>query len=287
MRIGAQISTAGGVANAFARADEAGCETMLIFTKSNRQWKASPLTDEDIKAWQEEREKYSQVSPVSVHASYLINIASSKEELWERSYQALKIELERADALDIPTLTFHPGSHTGSGEEAGLQAIARALNRLLDELPDCKTTICLELMAGQGTNLGCTFEHLGYLLDETGRTSRVGVCFDTCHAFSAGYDIRSPEAYQATMSKLDEVIGFDFVKCFHFNDSQFELGTPRDRHAHIGEGYVGKEGFAHFLNDPRWENHAAHLETPKTEERDGEEVEMDPINLDVLRSLRN
>ncbi len=289
MRLGAHISTAGGVYKAFKRADDVGCETMLVFTKSNRQWKAKPLTEQDIGAYKEKSGQFSNIRPVAVHASYLINIGSPKEDLWEKSFQALKIEVERCGALGIPLITFHPGSYVKSDEETGLDNISRGLRRLLDETADSApdTVICLETMAGQGTNLGHTFEQLAYLLDQAGPNKRLGVCFDTCHVFAAGYDIRTPEAYEQTMSEFDRVIGLDQIKVFHFNDSKYELGERKDRHAHIGEGHIGLQGFANFVNDPHWADYAAHLETPKTEEdEDGNEVEMDPINLAALRDLR-
>ena len=288
MRLGAHISTAGGVYKAFARAAEIGCETMLVFTKSNRQWSAKPLTEKDILDYQKAADEYESVHPVAVHASYLINIASPDSDLWEKSYQALKVEVERAGAFSIPFITFHPGSYTDSDEEAGLDAIAKGLRRLLKETAESapKTTICLETMAGQGTNLGYKFEHLARLLKEGGNDPRLGVCFDTCHVFAAGYDIRTPEAYEATLAEFDRVAGLEKIKTFHFNDSKFGLGEGKDRHAHIGEGEIGLAGFANFVNDPRWTDHAAHLETPKKEKDDeGNEVEMDPVNLAALRSV--
>ncbi len=288
MRLGAHISTAGGAFKAFKRASDIDCETMLIFTKSNRQWKAKPLSEEDIEAYQREAEAFANITPVAVHASYLINLASPDEALWEKSFQALKIEVERCGALGIPLITFHPGSFVKSDEQTGLANIGRGVRRLLDETAVSApgTTICLETMAGQGTNLGHRFEHLAYQLDQSGPNDRLGVCFDTCHVFAAGYDIRTPEAYAATMEEFDRVIGLEQIKVFHFNDSKFELGLRKDRHAHIGQGHIGLEGFANFVNDPRWAKHAAQLETPKKEEDDdGNEVEMDPVNLAALRAL--
>jgi deoxyribonuclease-4 len=283
------MSTAGGLEKAFQRGREAGCDSIMIFTKSNRQWKAKTLTDKMITAFRQADEEYADIHPVAVHASYLINLGTPDEELWEKSLQALKVEVERAEALAIPTLTFHPGAHVETGEEAGLASIARALRRLLDETAGFETVVCLETMAGTGTTLGHRFEHLAYLLEEGqsgGQTGRLGVCFDTCHVFAAGYDIRSPEAYEETMAEFDRVVGLDQIRCFHFNDSQHDLGERKDRHAHIGQGYIGEEGFANFVNDPRWAEQPAHLETPKTEEdEDGEEVEMDPVNLETLRGL--
>ncbi|MFN2134788.1 MAG: deoxyribonuclease IV [Candidatus Promineifilaceae bacterium] len=288
MRLGAHISAAGGVYKAFARAAECGCDTMLVFTKSNRQWKAKPLTEEDIDQYKEAADEYADIHPVAVHASYLINIASPKEELWQKSYEALRVEVERAGALGIPFLTFHPGSYVKSDEESGLAAIAKGVKRLLEETADSapNTIVCLETMAGQGTNLGASFEQLAQLLDACDHPARLGICFDTCHVFSAGYDIRTPETYEETMAEFDRVIGLDNIKTFHFNDSKFGLGEQKDRHEHIGKGKIGLQGFANFVNDSRWSSHAAHLETPKTEEDDeGNEIEMDAVNITALRNL--
>lgn len=288
MRLGAQMSTAGGLYTAFQRGQDATCDSMLIFTKSNRQWKAKPLTDEDVTAYKEAAANFSHIHPVAVHASYLINIASPDDDLWEKSYQALKVEVERAGLLGIPLLTFHPGSHMEGTVEEGLAKIAVGLKRVVAETADSAphTTICLETMAGQGTHLGHRFEHLATILEQASADSRLGVCFDTCHVLAAGYDIRTPETYAATLSEFDRVIGLDYIKCFHFNDSKHELGSRKDRHEHIGQGFIGQQGFANFVNDSRWANHPAHLETPKTEKDDDDnEIDMDVENLKVLRGL--
>ena len=288
MRLGAHMSAAGGLFKAFARGDEAGCDSMLVFTKSNRQWKAKPITDKDVEKYRKEAAEYDHIFPVAVHASYLINIASPDDALWEKSYTALKDEVERAAAFDIPLLTFHPGSFVSSDEEAGMARIAQGLKRLLEEtaVSAPNVTICVETMAGQGTNIGRSFEQLAHILNLVGDHERLGVCFDTCHVFAAGYDIRTPEAYAATMDAFDKTVGLHKIKCFHLNDSKHELGSNKDRHEHIGQGHIGKAGFANFVNDPRWAKHPAHLETPKTEEDDeGNEIEMDPVNLKALRDL--
>ena len=288
MRLGAHMSAAGGLFKAFARGDEAGCDSMLVFTKSNRQWKAKPITDKDVEKYRKAAAEYAHIHPVAVHASYLINIASPDDDLWEKSYQALKDEVERAAAFDLPLITFHPGSFVSSDEQSGMDQIARGLKRLLSETAESApgVTICVETMAGQGTNIGRSFEQLAYILSEVGENARLGVCFDTCHVFAAGYDIRTPETYAETMKAFDEIIGLDKIKCFHLNDSKHELGSNKDRHEHIGDGHIGKSGFANFVNDPRWADHPAHLETPKTEEdEDGNEIEMDPVNLATLRDL--
>jgi deoxyribonuclease-4 len=289
MRLGAQMSTAGGLHNAFQRGKEAGCDSIMIFTKSNRQWAVKPLTEEMVADFRQAGEAHEDISPVAVHASYLINVGSSDPALWEKSYLALKVEVERAEALAIPTITFHPGAHMEAGEEAGLANVARALRRLLEETAGFEVVVCLETMAGTGTTLGYRFEHLAYLLQQgqsENQAGRLGVCLDTCHVFAAGYDIRSPQSYAETMAEFDRVVGLDQIRCFHLNDSKYDLGERKDRHDHIGRGYIGLEGFANFVNDPRWAHHPAHLETPKTEEDDGgEEVEMDPVNLATLRGL--
>lgn len=290
MRLGAHMSVSGGAYTAFKRGQEATCDSLLIFTKSNRQWAAKPLAQQDVEAYQKAAAEHKHIYPVAVHASYLINIASSDPELWEKSYQALKDEVERANLLGADFLTFHPGSHMNAGEEVGLDNIARALKRLLAETAESAphTIICLETMAGQGTNLGYKFEHLAYLLQQAGPHPRLGVCFDTCHVFSAGYDIRTPEAYAATMAEFDRIIGLQHIKCFHFNDSQYGLGERKDRHEHIGQGQIGLQGFANFVNDPRWATHSAHLETdPEGKDENGNEVDMNVVNLTTLRQLQN
>lgn len=290
MRLGAHISTAGGAYRSFERAREATCESLLIFTKSNRQWAAKALTDDDISRYRTAVTEYADLYPTSVHASYLINIASPDPALWEQSYAALREEVERAAALGIELVTFHPGSYMISDEEAGLDAIARALGRLLDETAETapNSIICLETMAGQGTNLGGHFEHLAAIIARAGGSERLGVCFDTCHVFAAGYDIRTPEAYAATMAEFDRVIGLERIRCFHFNDSKHGLGEGKDRHEHIGRGQIGLAGFANFVNDPRWADHSAHLETSPTEDaEDGTVTDMNQVNLAALRQLRN
>ena len=288
MRLGAQMSTAGGVYKAFERGREAGCETTMIFTKSNRQWQAKALTEEDVERYKQAQAEYADIYPVAAHASYLINVGSPKEELWEKSCAALRDEVERAAALGIPSVTFHPGSYVDCDEATGLANVARALRRVLAETATvaADTTICLETMAGTGAPLGHTFEHMAYLLEAAGRDGRLAVCLDTCHIFAAGYDIRTPEAYERTMAEFDRLVGLERIKCFHFNDSKYDLGERKDRHEHIGRGFIGLGGFANFVNDPRWADHAAHLETPKTEtDEEGNEIEMDPVNLAALRDL--
>ncbi len=287
MRLGAQISAAGGVFKAFERAEAVGCETFMVYTKSNRQWNAKPLTEKDIAKYEEVRDAYAEsIFPMVVHAAYLINLASPDPAIWQKSADAIRDEIERAEAFGVEYLVMHPGSHMTASIEEGMDNIVRALRQVSAETPGYHVRVCLENMAGQGTNLGYTFEQLAYILTETDVPKRMGVCFDTCHVFAAGYDIRSAEAYAETMDTFDRVVGLDQIRCFHFNDSKYPLDSRRDRHEHIGQGYLGTEAFANFVNDPRWADHPAHLETPKTEkDDDGNETEMDPVNLQTLRDL--
>ncbi|MGH2536395.1 MAG: deoxyribonuclease IV [Candidatus Promineifilaceae bacterium] len=289
MRFGAQMSTAGGLSYAFERGREAGCEALLIFTKSNRQWAAKPLSDEDVAAFKAAAAAHAGIHPVAVHASYLINVGSSDPDLWRRSYDSLKEELLRATALGAKTLTFHPGAAMQAGERAGLENVGRALRRLLAETPDDGATVCLETMAGTGTTLGHRFEQFAYLLEMATPPAggRLGVCFDTCHVHSAGYDLVTAEGYAATLAEFERLIGLEHIRCFHFNDSKHKAGERKDRHEHIGRGQLGLEAFGHFVRDPRWVEHAAFLETPKEETaEDGTVTEMDPVNLAALIALR-
>lgn len=259
------MSIAGGVSYALDRAASVHSNAVQVFTKNNRQWVGPPMNEADIERWRVQKPALGIVYAVS-HASYLINLASPKDDLWEKSRLAHRDELVRAHAYGIPHVVLHPGSHTGAGEQAGIRRIAEALNRIHEETPDCTDTLtCLEIMAGQGSVLGRKLDELRAVIDLVEDRSRVGVCLDTCHAFAAGYDIRTPEGYAAFMREVDRWLGVETVKVWHFNDSKGTLGSNVDRHAHIGEGGIGEEGFRHILNDPRWDGIAMLLETPKDE----------------------
>lgn len=282
MPFGAHMSISGGVSKAFARGERAQCEVMQIFTKSERQWQARPLPPEEVAAYQAEQQRCG-IGPVVVHDSYLINMASPKEDLWKKSMAAFGEELERCHLLGVPYIVTHPGAHTGSGEEEGLQREAVAINRLLDEGVGGDVMILLETTAGQGSALGWRFEHLARLLELINRRERVGVCVDTCHIFVAGYDIRTEETYQATFAEFERVVGLEHIKVFHLNDAQKELGSKVDRHEHIGKGCIGVEGFRLLMRDPRFRDVPMIIETPKTDKDDPQE---DRENLALLRSLR-
>jgi deoxyribonuclease IV len=279
MPFGAHMSISGGLSKAFARGRQVGCETMQIFTKSDRQWAAKPLLDDEVAAFKAEQAAGA-IGPVVVHDSYLINLAAPGDELWEKSIAAFAHELERCATLGIPYIVTHPGAHTGSGEEAGLAREAVALNRLFESGVGGDTMVLLETTAGQGSCLGNRFEHLARLFELVPHHQRMGVCVDTCHIFAAGYDIRTPETYAATFAEFDRLVGLDRVRCFHLNDSQKELGSRVDRHSHIGQGCIGLEGFRLLVNDPRFAHLPMIIETPK-----GDDMAEDVENLSLLRSL--
>ena len=279
MIFGAHESIAGGVFNAIERGKTATCDTIQMFNKSNSQWRAKKLTSGEIEKYFKMQDETG-VTVACSHSSYLINIASPDEALNEKSYHALKEEMERCELLKIPGLVFHPGSHVGSGEEAGLNAIIKNINKMFDNLKDNNVLLLLETTAGQGTNLGYTFEQLGYIIDNVEDEEHIGACLDTCHIFAAGYPISDPKDYKKTMKQFDDIIGLDKLKIIHMNDSKKEFGSKKDRHEHIGKGEIGLEAFRNFVNDSRLKKVPMILETPKDET-----LEDDIRNLKLLRSL--
>lgn len=279
MKFGAHTSIAGGLHKAFARGAEVGCDTIQIFTKSQQQWRTKPLSESDIEQFRQAH-AHSGMEPILVHASYLINLASPNNELWERSITAFGEELERCNVLGIPYLVVHPGAHTGAGETYGLQRITDALRRLFESGTGDNVIVLLETTAGQGSSLGHRFEHLAHIIQHTSPQQRLGICIDTCHIFAAGYDIRTTDTYTATCTTLEQTVDMAWIKAFHLNDSQKGLGSRVDRHAHIGEGHIGLEGFRAIVNDPRFANLPMIIETPK-----GDDGAADSKNLHLLRSL--
>lgn len=280
MRLGAHESIAGGVHRAFDRAQSVDCDAVQIFVRPNRSWAVPPLTEEGI-AFFRARAAETGIRPVVAHASYLLNLASPKDDLWHRSIDTLIIELERCDALGVRWLVLHPGAHVGTGEKAGLTRMAQALGDVHSATPGLRARILLETTAGQGTRLGHRFEHLAWLLDHTVEGERLGICLDTCHVFAAGYELRTPKGYAATIETFDHTIGLGRLKAVHLNDSKGELGSRKDRHEHIGHGHIGIAGFRQILNDPRMGRLPGLLETPKSED-----LHEDRRNLSVLRTLR-
>lgn len=276
--IGAHMSVAGGLDKAFERADALGCESMQIFTRSQRQWQARPVSLQEAegfyRAWQR-----SNVKAVVSHASYLINIASPDAAVRAKSAAALREEVERCRHLNIDDIVLHPGFAMDAGVDAATANIAETLLRLFDATQEYKTRILLETMAGQGTCVGGDLAHFTEILDKANWHPRIGLCIDTCHVFAAGYDLRSSDAYERLVAAADKHVGLSRVRCWHLNDSKAARGTHLDRHAHLGEGEIGLHPFALLMNDERFEETPTILETPK-------EGVGDEGNLSFLRKVR-
>ncbi|MBD3402487.1 deoxyribonuclease IV [candidate division GN15 bacterium] len=277
--LGAHESIAGGVFNAIVRGEQATCDTIQMFNKSNAQWKAKVLTTEEIDRYFEMIERTG-ITVACSHSSYLINLASPDKALNKKSYLALKEEVERCNLLKVPNLVFHPGAHVGAGEDEGIATIAENINRILGGVKDNGVTLCLETTAGQGSTIGHTFEQLADIIDRVDDKDHVGVCLDTCHIFAAGYPITEPNDYRKTMKSFDTVIGLDRLKVIHLNDSKKEFGSRRDRHEHIGEGMIGIGAFKNIVNDRKLRKVPMVIETPK-----GDDLAEDIANLRTLRSL--
>jgi deoxyribonuclease IV len=278
---GSHMSIAGGCDRAVRFAQAVGFETVQLFTKNNNQWNAPLLTDLHVAAFRTALEETGVTSPVA-HTSYLINLASPDDELWEKSIEALAVEAERCELLGIPDLVVHPGAHMGAGEKKGVMRIAKALDKLDRRTKGLAVLIDLETTAGQGTHLGYRFEHLGDILDRVKRPERLGVCVDTCHIFAAGYSLATEEEYDETIARLDRSVGINRLRAWHLNDSCRECGSRVDRHAGIGAGQMGLEPFRHVVNDLRFGHLPMILETPKGVDQ-GEDL--DARNLKTLRQL--
>jgi deoxyribonuclease IV len=301
------MSIAGGPGKAFRRGQSVGCETMQIFMRSPNRWQSPPLSEEQVEEYRYERER-SAIWPVVAHSSYLINLGSPEEALWERSIAALIDELTRCQRLGIDTYVLHPGSHRGAGEEQGLERVARGVGRALEAVhgdhvlgttpaahpsADRQITIAFETTAGQGYSLGGSFEHLAWLVDRVEQDCRAwaagdaiaGVCLDTAHILATGIEFRQPESYAAMWRTFDRVIGIERLRVLHLNDSKRDLGAKVDRHEHIGEGFIGLEAFRLLVNDPALRHVPMILETPKEDDRCADGVEPDAENLARLRQL--
>jgi deoxyribonuclease IV len=280
-KLGAHMSITGGCENAVWAASKIGFQTVQLFSKNNNQWKAPPLSESHVAAFRAALDATGIIDPV-VHNSYLINLASADDVLWNRSIDAMTIEVERCEALGIADLVAHPGAHTGSGEEAGLARVSQALDEVHRRTRGVSVRIDLETTAGQGTCLGHRFEHLATIIDAVSEPERLGVCADTCHLFAAGYSFATPAEYDGVMDELDRTVGFGRVRVWHLNDSLKAQGSRVDRHAGIGRGFLGLEPFRNLLNDSRFQAIPMILETPKGTE-DGEDL--DALNLRALRQL--
>jgi len=277
--LGAHMSISGGLYKAIQRIQKVGGTALQIFSKNQRQWRVPSLTEESIQAFKEEWQKWGRY-PVAVHTSYLINLAAKNKDILKRSVSAFADELKRAALLGIPFVIIHPGSHGGEGVKTGLKKVVQSLDRSLELSETTEVMILLETTAGQGTNLGASFEELAFILEKSKYQEKLGVCVDTAHIFAAGYDLRTPTAYARTFDLLEKNIGLSRVRFFHLNDSRTALGSRKDRHEHIGQGQIGLAGFKLLLNDPRFQDHPMVLETPK-----GKDLLEDIENLKVLNSL--
>lgn len=277
--IGAHTSISGGVPASVDRAGKLGFTAMQIFSKNNNRWSAKPLTDEEVNEYKNKL-KESNIKFVMVHDSYLINLCAQKKELLEKSRKAYIDELERCEKLGIKYLNFHPGSAGGQSEEDALKLIGESLNIAHQKTKGFEVSSTIELVAGQGTALGHTFEQVRKMIDLVEEKERMTVCIDTAHIFAAGYNIKDEKEYEKVMQDFDDIIGLDRLAAFHMNDSKKELGSRVDRHEHIGEGFIGKEGFSNIMNDERLTHVPKILETPK-----GAEQLEDLENIKVLKSL--
>jgi deoxyribonuclease-4 len=277
--LGAHMSIAGGLHNAIDRGLKTGCGVIQIFTQNANRWSGKPVTDGDSKLF---REKWSEsgLHDIISHDIYLVNLAAAEGEVREKSFNAFQAEMERCTILGIDKIIMHPGSHLGDGEEVGLRRIAERFDMLFEKVPDFGGRVLLETTAGQGTNLGYRFEQLRDIIGLSAYPERFAVCFDTCHAFAAGYDTTTEEGYARVFEEFDRVVGLDRLLAFHLNDSRKGLDSRVDRHEHIGKGAMGLSPFRFLMNDKRFAEIPKMLETPK-----GDNDEMDLVNLKILREL--
>lgn len=260
--VGAHVSASGGVENAPINAHEIGAKAFALFTKNQKQWFSKPLSESNIDLFKENCEKYGyKPEHILPHDSYLINLGNPVEENLKKSRSAFLDEMQRCELLGLDRLNFHPGSHLKQiSEEECLDKIAESINITLDKTKG--VTAVIENTAGQGTNLGYKFEHLAHIIDKVEDKSRVGVCLDTCHSFTAGYDIKNEEGYNKTFENFEAIVGFKYLRGMHINDSKKELATRVDRHDSLGKGFIGEELFIRLMNDTRFDNIPMILETP-------------------------
>lgn len=277
--LGAHTSTAGGVSKSIERAEKLGFTAIQIFTKNNNRWFQKSFDEKEIDKFKSNL-KNSNLKFIVSHDSYLINLCAKDKSILKKSREAFLDELTRCEQLRISYLNFHPGSHLGAGEKEGIKLIAESLNIIHNKTKNFKVSSMLEATAGAGTAIGYRFEQLREIIDLVEDQKRMSVCIDTAHIFAAGYDIKNPKNYKKVIKEFDEIIGLERLKCFHINDSKKELGSRRDRHEHIGKGFIGKEGFSNIMNDKRLKKIPKILETPK-----GKEMKEDIRNIKTLLSL--
>ncbi len=279
MKFGAHMSTSGGVWKALERGAGIGCESVQIFVKNNMQWFGRPYRLEELSSYANELNRC-QFSCVFGHTGYLINLGAQPSENRDKSIKSLIQEIQLAADLGLPFLVLHPGAHLGAGEEVGLRQIVAGLDDVFAATRALPVCIALENTAGQGSCLGNKLEHLARIYDGVRQAERLRICLDTAHLFAAGYDIRTPRGWNAAISEIKTTVGLDQIAAFHLNDSKTDLGSRVDRHEHIGRGKIGRDAFVHIVNDERFLDHPACLETPKSAD-----LHEDVENLNTLRSL--
>ena len=278
MRLGLHVSIAGHIYESITRAEALGCNTMQIFSRDPRQWRRERLSLEDIEEFRRRRQK-SKITPVFVHIPYLINLASPYSVLYRDSIKAYIDDILESELLGADYIVTQMGSHKKSGEQKGLKRFTLALNKILERTKKSKVVILLENTSGSGSWLGYKFEHQRQIVDGVEQENRIGICFDTCHGYAAGYDLATAEGLNGTINQLDKIVGLDRLKLIHLNDTKDRLSSHRDRHEHIGKGKIGLEGFRHIVNERRLKDIPFILETPKDAQ------EADKVNLAVVRKL--
>ena len=293
---GSHLSIAGSMLNALVEAQKLTLDTVQVFTKNQQQWRTRPLDPALVADWNAELKRLQWQDRTVSHASYLINLASPDDELWNKSIDMMHVELERCENLSIAFLVHHPGAFTTSTADAGLTRIARAYKEIFRRTPGYRTVCCLEDTVGAGSTLGRTFDELadlrGRIIDATGQSARVGFCFDTCHAHAGGYDMSTRASADQALDEFDRLCGLEHLRVVHVNDSKCGVGSRKDRHAHIGQGTIGcstrharlaGSGFAAIVNRPALADRPKILETPKGHTAAG--TPFDTLNLRRLRRL--
>jgi deoxyribonuclease-4 len=258
--LGAHVSIAGGVSESPARGKSIGCDCIQIFTKSSRQWKSKPYSEEEIAAFRRNLAE-SGIACAIAHDSYLLNLGAPGEALRKKSVDGFIDELERCEVLGVPYLVAHPGSHVGAGEDAGIKTIGKSIDEAHPACQGFKVKVALEITAGQGSNLGCSFKQMGQIFNAVKENDRLRLCFDTEHAFASGYEINTEEGYARCFDELEEYLGLDRVVAFHLNDSLKPFNSRVDRHEHIGKGHLGRDTFRRLLHDKRFFGMPMCLET--------------------------
>jgi deoxyribonuclease-4 len=280
--LGAHLSIAGGMHRALEAALRLGCDAVQVFVKNQRQWRAAALGSADLERWHALLAAGGLARPIA-HATYLINLAAPDRRLYARSRAAFAEELLRCERLGIRYLVVHPGAAGGAPRTRALARVSAALDRVLSQYPALRTMPLLETTAGQGTALGSSFDELAEIIAGVEEPQRLGICIDTCHVFAAGNDIRRAEGYQDMISRAARTVGLERIRCWHMNDSRCACGARVDRHAHIGQGKLGRAAFANVLGDPRFIAVPMILETPKGSDARGRDY--DALNLRRLRAI--